>query len=111
VIALEEGFALNFRKTRAMRPGHRQRLAGVVINVRPNVARTDFDRLKAILTNCVRSGPEGQNRDGHGDFRAYLLGKVALVAMLNPTRGAKLRAIFERIPWPDPPAGHTIPAG
>jgi hypothetical protein len=111
VIALEEGFALNFRKTRAMRPGHRQKLAGVVVNVRPNIPRGEFDRLKAILTNCVRNGPDGENREGHRDFRAYLLGKIAHVAMLNPARGAKLRAIFERIRWTDLQDGSKIPAG
>jgi hypothetical protein len=87
VIALEEGFALNFRKTRAMRPGHRQKLAGVVVNVRPNISRLEFDRLKATLTNCVRNGPDGENREGLRDFRSYLQGKVAHVTMLNPARG------------------------
>ena len=28
----------------------------------------DFDRLKATLTNCVRLGPDSQNREGIRDF-------------------------------------------
>ena len=56
-ILLEEGFTVNHRKTRIMRQGVRQRLAGIVANQRMNVARTDFDRLKATLNNCVRLGP------------------------------------------------------
>lgn len=111
VAAIEEGFALNFRKTRAMRPGHRQLLAGVVVNARPNVARADFDRLKAVLTNCARHGPDGQNRAGHADFRAHLLGSIAHVAMVHPARGARLKALFARIRWPDPPPGSTIATG
>ena len=75
----EEGFAVHHRKTRIMRQGVRQHLAGVVANRRLNVWRADFDRLKAMLTNCVRHGPAGQNRDGHPDFRAHLEGRVGYV--------------------------------
>jgi hypothetical protein len=98
-IAIEEGFAVNLRKTRVMRRGARQHLAGVVVNSHPNLARTEFDALKAVLTNCVRSGPALQNRDGHSDFRAHLAGRVAHAAMLNAARGAKLKGIFGRIVW------------
>nr|WP_279609414.1 LysR substrate-binding domain-containing protein [Burkholderia cenocepacia] len=98
-IALEEGFALQLRKTRVMRRGARQQLAGVVVNRHPNLARDAFDRLKAILTNCIRHGPASQNRDAHPDFRAHLAGRVAHAAALNAARGAKLRALFDRIAW------------
>ena len=82
-----------------MRQGVRQRVAGVVLNERPNVTRDDFDRLKAILHNCATHGPEGQNRGGCADFRAHLAGRVAHVASLNPERGRKLRSVFDRIAW------------
>ena len=100
VIAYEEGFAVNHRKTRLMRAGVRQRLAGVVVNVRPNIRRDEFDRLKAILTNCARHGPASQNRQGIADFRAHLAGKIAHVASIHPGRGQKLRRVFQRIVWP-----------
>src|SRR5207247_1749024 len=98
-IAAEEGFIVRAAKTRIMRAGVRQQLAGVVVNVRPNMRRDEFDLLKAVLTNCVRHGPATQNRAGVPDFRAHLLGRIAFIAMLNPPRGRKLRAIFERIGW------------
>ncbi|RFU47563.1 RNA-directed DNA polymerase [Paraburkholderia sp. DHOC27] len=98
-IAMEEGFSIQLRKTRVMRRAARQRLAGVVVNQRPNLARDEFDALKATLTNCVRYGVEGQNRDGHRDFRAHLEGKVAQVCFLNPGRGEKLRGILRQIQW------------
>jgi hypothetical protein len=98
-IALEEGFAVQYRKTRVMRQGVRQRVTGVVINAHPNVAREAYDALKATLHNCVRHGPAAQNRAGHTDFRAHLAGRVAHVVMLNPARGARLRALFEQIAW------------
>jgi RNA-directed DNA polymerase len=98
-ILLEEGFAVHHRKTRVMRRGMRQILAGVVLNQRINGVRADFDRLKAILTNCLRYGPESQNREGHASFRSHLLGRVGFVAMLNPAKGLCLRRIFDQIQW------------
>src|ERR1700749_2767974 len=94
-IALEEGFQVHHRKTRIMPQGVRQRLAGVVVNQHLNVARSDFDRLKAILTNCVRLGFESQNRENHPQFRVHLDGKVSFVEMVNPARGERLRRIFD----------------
>jgi hypothetical protein len=87
-IAIEEGFAVRAAKTRIMRAGVRQQLAGVVVNVRPNIRRDEFDLLKAILTNCARHGPASQNRAGVLDFRGHLLGRIAYVTMLNPDAGA-----------------------
>jgi hypothetical protein len=98
-ILLEEGFAVNHRKTRLMRQGVRQHLAGLVANQRINVPRTDFDRLKATLTNCVRLGPESQNRESHPSFRSHLEGRIGFVQMINPAKGARLRTIFEQIKW------------
>jgi hypothetical protein len=98
-IALEEGFAVQYRKTRIMRRSVRQHIAGLVINDRPNVRRNDFDELKAILTNCARTGPAAQNRLGLPDFREHLHGRVVFVKSINPLRGEKLEKIFDRISW------------
>jgi RNA-directed DNA polymerase len=95
----EEGFAVQHHKTRVMRQGVRQRAAGVVINRATNMARDDYDRLKATLCNCVRLGPHEQNRDGVADFRAHLAGRIAHAKRLNPGRGQKLCDLFERIAW------------
>jgi RNA-directed DNA polymerase len=99
VIAAEEGFALHFQKSRFMRQGVCQQLAGIVVNERPNVRRAVYDELKAILTNCLRHGPQTQNRTGHADFRSHLAGRIAHVQMVHAERGAKLRMLFERICW------------
>ncbi len=98
-ILSEEGFTVHHRKTRIMRQGVRQHLAGLVINVGINVMRQDFDRLKATLTNCVRLGPESQNRDGRLNFRSHLEGRVGFVETIHPARGKQLRDIFNRIQW------------
>jgi RNA-directed DNA polymerase len=98
-ILLEEGLDVHFRKTRIMRQGVRQHLAGVVLNRHMNIMRPDFDRLKATLTNCVRHGPAGQNRDGAANFRSHLEGRLAFVEMINPAKGKRLRGIFAQIQW------------
>jgi hypothetical protein len=98
-ILLEEGFHAAYRKTRLMRQSVRQQLTGLVVNRHLNLTREDYDRLKAILTNCARNGPQGQNRDVLPDFRAHLMGCVAFVESIHPARGAKLRSLFNRIAW------------
>jgi hypothetical protein len=100
VIATEEGFMLNHRKTSFHQRSGRQTVTGVVVNARPNFPRAEFDHLKAILTNCIRHDPAAQNRIPHKDFRAYLAGKIAHVAAINPSRGRRLWELFVRIEWP-----------
>jgi RNA-directed DNA polymerase len=99
-ILMEEGLRVNHHKTRVMRQGVRQHLAGLVTNHHINIMRADLDRLKATLVNCVRLGADTQNRNAHPGFRAHLEGRVAYVEMLGPARGRRLRAILEQIEWP-----------
>ena len=98
-IAIDEGYRLNHRKTRLRLRSQRQCVAGIITNEKPNCRRSDWDRLKAILYNCGRFGPESQNRDGHRDFRAHLRGRVAYVSWLNPARGEKLWRLWQNIDW------------
>lgn len=98
-IVIEEGFALNPRKTRCTGAGRRQSVCHVVVNDRPNLPRDEFDRLKAILHQCVRDGPATQNREQRPDWRAHLRGRVAWATQLNPAKGARLAQLFDRIDW------------
>jgi hypothetical protein len=59
--------------------------------------RAEIERLRAIVHNCVRSGPAAQNREAHADFRAYLRGRIAWVAAVDPQKGARLRATYDQI--------------
>ena len=93
------GFRVNHRKTCCFGAQHSQRVTGLVVNAHPNIARADYDRLKAILTRCVRHDPATENREGHADFRAWLQGRVAWCASVNPRRGEKLQRLFARIRW------------
>jgi len=98
-IARQEGFAVNDRKSRLTTRAGRQRVCGVVVNQRTNIARVDYDTLKATIHNAVRDGPASQNRTGVPDFRAHLLGRITWVEQLHPEHGAKLRRQFMQIVW------------
>jgi retron-type reverse transcriptase len=98
-IATEEGFSLNFRKTRVMTRHARQRITGIVVNEKLAVPRAEIERLRAILHNCHRHGPSSQNRDSHPDFRAHLHGRVAWIRSLDPAKGARLQALLDRVHW------------
>ncbi len=98
-IAAEEGYRLNASKTRIMPAQQRQTVTGIVVNTHLNVARNDFDALKALLHNCVRHGAAGQNRDAVANFSAHLDGRVGWIEQLNPQRGAKLRRLYKQIAW------------
>jgi hypothetical protein len=98
-IAADEGFSLNFRKTRVMTARARQKITGIVVNQKRSAPRSEVERLRAILHNCRRHGPASQNREGHADFCAHLRGRVAWISSLDPARGARLQGIFEQIRW------------
>jgi RNA-directed DNA polymerase len=91
-IVRDEGFRLNERKSRLMTSAGRQELCGVVVNAHANVARRDYDRLKAIVHNAATRGPQDLDR-------ARLRGRIAWVESVNPARGARLREEFARIDW------------
>jgi RNA-directed DNA polymerase len=105
-IVRDEGFRLNDRKSRLVTGAGRQVVTGVVVNIRPNIARHEFDRLKAMLHDAVLNGPAAANRSREPDFRGHLLGRISWVESLNPSRGARLRRRFAAIDWPahDPPS-------
>ena len=100
-IVRDEGFAIRAEKSTVVTRAGRQRVCGVVVNDQPNVPRSEYDRLKAILHYAATNGPAAANRLGHPDFRAHLLGRIGWVAAVNPVRGARLRERFDAIDWVD----------
>ena len=97
--ALDEGFALNHRKTRRVSRSRRQQVANIVVNDRPNLPRDEFDRLKAQLHRCATLGAASQNRDGVPDWEQHLRGRVAWAAQLNPHKAQRLRRLLDAIDW------------
>lgn len=98
-IVRDEGFSLREDKTRVATASARQRVGGWVVNRSVNVPRAELERLEAILVNCVRHGPHGQDRRGHPDFRAHLQGRIAWVRSARPDRATALERHFRAIAW------------
>jgi RNA-directed DNA polymerase len=90
-IALIESFAINDEKTRIQTALGRLYLTGVVINERPNLARPQFDQLKARIHRYRQSA------QADDEVRAQLRGEVAWLTQLNPARGEKLRRQLEGV--------------
>jgi RNA-directed DNA polymerase len=70
------------------------------VNQSLNIARPEFDRLKATLTNCLRTTTEAQNREVHPDFRAHLEGRLSFFESVKARKAKRPRKIFNQIQWP-----------
>jgi retron-type reverse transcriptase len=101
-IALSESFRMQDRKTRVLRRNRAQLVTGLVVNDRPGVRRAEIRRLRAILHRAKTEGLDAQNRADRPAFRAWLLGKIAYVKMVQPEVGARLLAEFRAL-TPSPP--------
>lgn len=98
-IVSAERFTINRPKQRVLRRHQQQNVTGLVVNQKLSLSRSDFDTLKAILTNCIHQGPASQNRDGHENFASHLRGRIGHWLSVNPSRGQKLLMLFQKINW------------
>lgn len=91
-IAADEGFALHPGKLRRALSHQQQRITGLVVNAQPNIARADYDLLRAELHHAARAAPVD------AQLRAHLQGRVAWASQaLAPSRIAKLQALLARM--------------
>lgn len=90
-IVQAEGFTLHPGKTRRMPAHRRQTVTGIVVNARPNLARDDYDRLRARLHACAASGCDAET------WRE-LQGQVAWACQLvAESRAQKLRRMLAAV--------------
>ncbi|MCZ4517136.1 reverse transcriptase family protein [Rhodococcus ruber] len=98
-IAHDEGFTIHPDKTRVRRAHQRQQLTGLVVNSWPAVPREEYDNLRALLHNCISTGPAEQNLHDHNDFRAHVYGRIARIGETNETRRTKLLSMASQVNW------------
>ncbi|MBK1856100.1 hypothetical protein JO972_14100 [Verrucomicrobiaceae bacterium 5K15] len=96
-IVREEGLQLHKTKTSVMHHSQRQRLAGLVLNEKHNVARGEYDRLRAILHRCGQNGLDAENKNDHPSFLQHLEGRVEFIRQTNPRRGKKLQGMLDKL--------------
>lgn len=87
----DEGLVLNRAKTKVMSKASRQVVTGIVVNQHLNIARQDFDHLKAVIHAC---GKAADLRLHDPVFRAGLLGQITWVEAVNRAKGQKLRELL-----------------
>ena len=109
----DEGFAVNENKIRIMRSGSRQTVTGVVVNQKPNIARPEIKKLRAVLHNCKHGslneqvkiwarnekGISSQEDYSLGDFKRSLQAKIHFLKMINRMAGEKLLEDYHSISW------------
>lgn len=83
----EEGFQVNTEKTRLMGQGGRQRVTGIVVNKTLGLSREERRHLRAVAHRLVVKG----GAPTHGQDKAWLQGKLAYLAMLNPEQAERLK--------------------
>jgi retron-type reverse transcriptase len=93
-ILKEERFAVNQKKLRVCGSGSRQMVTGVVVNNVPGLPRSERMRLRAIIHQARKHGLKKPERSKVKDVRAWLLGKIGYVRMVNPLQGQKLMKQF-----------------
>jgi RNA-directed DNA polymerase len=96
-IIADEGFVEHPSKTKVMRRTRRQEVTGLTVNDRPQVARAERKRLRAILHNAKRTSLDAQNREAVPDFGAHLRGKIAFVHMVDARTADKLRTALDEV--------------
>lgn len=113
-IIRDEGFVVNERKIRILRNGRRQTVTGVVVNQKPNIARKEIKKLRAVLHNCKHGNLReqamiwGRREKGISDTHSYsvsdlhraLQAKIHFIKMVNEPAGQKLLTEFNGITWP-----------
>lgn len=82
-IVKEEGFAVNEEKTRLLRRGGRQVVAGVTVNEVLGLSRRERRRVRAMLHQAGQTGDSKLRQEAEGH--------LAWVHMLNEEQAAKLR--------------------
>lgn len=97
-IVVDEGFTVHEAKTVVLGAAGRQSLLGAVVNTRATLPRPERDALRALLHNCARHGWPSQAR-GRENFPAYVRGRVAWAAGLDPVLGARLQAMYDAVDW------------
>jgi len=95
-IVENEGFVLHPDKIKVMRKGARQEVTGVVVNEKPNVSRAKLKQFRAVLHRIETQGVSAADF-GKGQILESIQGFANYVWMINPEKGAALKAQIKNI--------------
>lgn len=108
----QEGFILKKDKIKYLGNYKRQKVTGNIVNEKVAKPSEERELIKAILHNCVSTGPSSQiNKywETFGEvksleksktkFRERLLGKIKDISILHRNYGQKLKRKYSQIDW------------
>ncbi len=98
-IVEQEGFTINPKKVKKASRSEKQEIAGIVVNKKLSLGKEAYRELRAIVHNCLKYGPESQNKQNSPTFRRHLRGRIAHFQQVNPNLGSKLLSEFEKVIW------------
>ncbi len=96
-VAQDEGFTVNEKKSRVLRKSCAQSVTGLIVNDKPTLCRKKIRQLRAILHRAKHEGLAAQNRENRPNFRAWLEGSIAFLAMTRTELGQQMRSQLEAL--------------
>lgn len=90
------GYTIDEKKTNLFRRGRRQMVTGLVVNVRPTMARALRRQLRAAVDRRARGGQPLWRGEAVSD--AQLAGQLAFLAQTQPAESRTLRARLRQAP-------------
>lgn len=100
-ITQQARFSLNQKKSTAASVNEKQMVTGIVVNIKPSIARETRKKLRAMLYQCKTRGPEALIKELGPKLKSQLRGKISYVQHVNPVHGRQLLELFNSIQWPE----------
>ena len=95
----QSNFSPNKDKTCFASKKESQVVTGHIVNVKPNIKKSERRKLRAILHRCRTQGPEAVAIGSVKRLKQQLRGKIAHIQSVNPEVGAKFLKEFDSIRW------------
>lgn len=95
----EEGFIVNYDKTRLFDKGSSQKVTGLIVNDKVSIGRIRKKNLRAKIHNIIKNGPIYENRNNDPYFKERLMGDVGFAKMVDPAFGEYLDNQIKLINW------------
>jgi retron-type reverse transcriptase len=96
-IITDEGLMLHPDKTRIMHRGSQQQVTGIVVNDKVSLDRKTLRKFRALLHQIDKDGPQDKRWGQATNVLDSIRGYANFVAMVDPQKGEKYRAIVNAI--------------
>jgi RNA-directed DNA polymerase len=95
------GFFINEEKTRISSNGSQQKVTGIVVNNKISIGRKKKKKLRAIVHNILKNGPEIENRENEPFFKEKIFGELGFAKMVDPDFACPLIDKLKCLNWKD----------